>query len=96
MDGAMLGRMNSRILHRGPDDEGVYLAPGVGLAMRRLAILDIAGGHQPMHTADGRFTMVFNGEIMNFLELRGQLEARGQGVEKSIRTRSENACSNLA
>ena len=82
---ALLRRMNGRIVHRGPDDEGYHLAPGVGLAMRRLAIIDLSGGHQPMSTADGALTVVFNGEIMNYLELRSQLEALGQ----TFRTQSD-------
>ncbi|MBO0775508.1 MAG: asparagine synthase (glutamine-hydrolyzing) [Actinobacteria bacterium] len=68
-----------RISHRGPDDEGYYTGPEVALGYKRLAIIDLtAGGHQPMRSADGRYWMVFNGEIYNYLEL-GQ-ELREQGV----------------
>jgi len=75
--------MNASILHRGPDDEGYYRDPQrqLSLAMRRLAIVDLAGGHQPMSTRDGRYTIVFNGEIYNAPVLREQL--RGTGTEFS-------------
>ncbi len=65
--------------HRGPDDEGIARLHGgrVGLGMRRLSIIDLSGGHQPMATDDGRFTLVLNGEIYNYLELRERLLAKG-------------------
>ena len=64
--------------HRGPDDAGSYVAPGVGLGSRRLAILDLSPrGHMPMATADGRYQIVYNGEVYNYRELRSTLEARG-------------------
>jgi asparagine synthase (glutamine-hydrolysing) len=69
--------MCDQITHRGPDDEGVFASGSVGLGMRRLSIIDLAGGHQPMHTDDGRLTLVFNGEIYNYRELRGNLESKG-------------------
>jgi asparagine synthase (glutamine-hydrolysing) len=77
VDGALLRRMNETNHHRGPDDDGYHEAPGVGLAMRRLAIIDLSGGRQPISTPDGRMTIVFNGEIMNFLGVRAELEAAG-------------------
>lgn len=73
-------RMSSAIHHRGPDDEGIWISPNrrLGLAFRRLSIIDLsAAGHQPMTTADGRFTIVFNGEVYNHLEIRRELEQRG-------------------
>lgn len=78
-DRADLERMSDTLRHRGPDGDGfdVHEASGVHLSHRRLAILDIAGGHQPMHTADGSMSIVFNGEIYNFRELRAELEAGG-------------------
>jgi asparagine synthase (glutamine-hydrolysing) len=82
-DSDTLARMNSVQAHRGPDDEGVWeerLPDGgtVGLASRRLAILDLtAAGHQPMSTLDGRLTIVYNGEVYNYPELREELEAFG-------------------
>jgi asparagine synthase (glutamine-hydrolysing) len=75
-----IGRMNAIQQHRGPDDSGLYRdrPAGLALAMRRLAILDIVGGRQPMASADGRHVLVFNGEIFNAPELRAALEARGE------------------
>ena len=76
-----------RITHRGPDDEGFYTDPDVALGFRRLAIIDLSpGGHQPMRSADGRYWMVYNGEIYNYVEL-GQ-ELREQGV--TLRTTSDS------
>ena len=63
--------------HRGPDDEGLYVAPGIALGMRRLSIIDLATGHQPIHNERGDVWVVFNGEIYNYRELRTQLEASG-------------------
>ena len=56
-------RMNRAIVHRGPDDEGVFLAANVGLAMRRLSIIDVQSGHQPMANEDGTVWVIYNGEI---------------------------------
>jgi asparagine synthase (glutamine-hydrolysing) len=81
---ALLERMTDLIAHRGPDGSGLHHEPGLALGHRRLAIIDIGGGHQPMHTADRALSIVFNGEIYNFLELRAELEARGaQFVSRS-------------
>lgn len=74
---ALLSRMGNSIFHRGPDDSGQYLAPGVGLGMRRLSIIDLSGGHQPISNEDGSIWVVCNGEIYNFLELRKGLEKNG-------------------
>jgi asparagine synthase (glutamine-hydrolysing) len=73
----VLRQMCAAMVHRGPDDEGVYTSGGVGLAMRRLSIVDLATGHQPLSNEDGTVWIVFNGEIYNHAELRPQLEARG-------------------
>jgi len=70
-------RMCAAMVHRGPDDEGVYMAPGVGLGMRRLSIIDLATGRQPVRNEDGTVWAVFNGEIYNFQELRRDLLSRG-------------------
>ena len=70
-------RMCQTIVHRGPDDEGIYAQGPVGLGMRRLSIIDLSGGRQPIHNEDRSVWVVFNVEIYNFLELRQQLEARG-------------------
>jgi asparagine synthase (glutamine-hydrolysing) len=67
----------NRIIHRGPDDAGYFTDGDLGVGMRRLSIIDIAGGHQPMETPDGRNVIVFNGEIYNHLSLRPALETAG-------------------
>ncbi len=75
---AELVRATDRIAHRGPDDEGRFFDGPVGLGFRRLSILDLSPlGHQPMTSADGRWTVAYNGEVYNFLELRKELESRG-------------------
>jgi len=66
------------LMHRGPDDAGHYLSPGIALGSRRLAILDLSKrGHMPMSTADGRYWITYNGEVYNYRELRSALETRG-------------------
>ena len=77
VEAADVHRMCQTIVHRGPDDEGVYACGAVGLGMRRLSIIDLAGGRQPIHNEDKTVWVVFNGEIYNFPELRGELEKRG-------------------
>lgn len=72
-----LRRMCHVMLHRGPDDEGFYLDTGVGLGMRRLSIIDLETGRQPVRNEDGTVWVVFNGEIYNFRQLRTELEGRG-------------------
>ena len=73
------------IVHRGPDDEGILTDGDLGMGMRRLSIIDVAGGHQPIHTEDGRHSIVFNGEIYNHLQLRAELQRTGY----RFRTRSD-------
>jgi asparagine synthase (glutamine-hydrolysing) len=85
IDRNTLRRMADAIAHRGPDGEGFHLAGGIGLGHRRLAIIDLSGGVQPMHSADGAVSVVFNGEIYNFQELMQELTARGH----VFRTRSD-------
>ena len=70
-------------VHRGPDGLGVWTAPGVGLGHRRLSIIDVAGSPQPMHSADGVLSIVFNGEIYNYQELRADLIKRGHSFATS-------------
>jgi asparagine synthase (glutamine-hydrolysing) len=72
-----LEAMCATLVHRGPDDQGIAINGPVGLAMRRLSIIDVAGGHQPICNEDGSVLTVLNGEIYNFRELRRELEARG-------------------
>lgn len=73
----LLGRMNDSITHRGPDEDGLWTHGAVGLAMRRLAIIDLACGQQPLSNEDDSIWIVFNGEIYNHPELRADLETRG-------------------
>jgi asparagine synthase (glutamine-hydrolysing) len=77
LDPGWLEGMNASLYHRGPDDGGSYVRGGVGLAMRRLSIIDVAGGHQPIHNEDKSVWVVFNGEIYNHRELRAELEQAG-------------------
>jgi asparagine synthase (glutamine-hydrolysing) len=73
----LIHRMCQAIVHRGPDDEGVFVKDGTGLGMRRLSIIDLSGGHQPIFNEDRTVWIVFNGEIYNFPELREALLKRG-------------------
>ncbi|HEY7217439.1 MAG TPA: asparagine synthase (glutamine-hydrolyzing) [Candidatus Binatia bacterium] len=84
---ALLRSMCATITHRGPDDEGIFAAKGIGLGMRRLSIIDVAGGHQPIQNENGDVTLVFNGEIYNYRALRDALEAGGHSF--STRTDTE-------
>src|SRR3989449_7953385 len=77
VDEVLLSRMCAAIRHRGPDDDGFYLKGPVGLGMRRLSIIDLKSGQQPIHNRDQTAWIVFNGEIYNYLELREKLEALG-------------------
>src|SRR5262245_58142831 len=77
-DKQTLVSMRDSMTHRGPDDAGDFIAPGIALGSRRLAILDLSErGHMPMASADGRYKIVYNGEIYNFRDLRSLLEKRG-------------------
>jgi asparagine synthase (glutamine-hydrolysing) len=73
----LLARMNSTLIHRGPDDEGYYINKNVGLGHRRLSIIDLNTGQQPIYNEDKSNVIVFNGEIYNFLELKSELEKEG-------------------
>ena len=81
----LLGRMTQAIAHRGPDGEGHFVRGRIGLGHRRLSIIDVAGGAQPISDATGQRVVIFNGEIYNFVELRKELEACGH----QFRTRSD-------
>jgi asparagine synthase (glutamine-hydrolysing) len=82
---AAVKKMADTIRHRGPDDDGYYCAPGVGLGFRRLAIIDLEGGHQPLSNEDESIWIVFNGEIYNFEELNRRYLSSGH----RFRTRSD-------
>ncbi|MEG0044129.1 MAG: asparagine synthetase B, partial [Massilia sp.] len=77
IDRAALGRMNESQHHRGPDEGELYLEPSMGMGHRRLSVIDLASGQQPIVNAERDVVMVFNGEIYNYRELRVELEALG-------------------
>jgi asparagine synthase (glutamine-hydrolysing) len=81
----LVHRMNETIVHRGPDDEGIFVGPGIGLGFRRLSIIDVSGGHQPISNEDGSIWVMLNGEIYNYPELRKELLQRGH----TLATRSD-------
>ena len=85
VDEALLHAMNDSLRHRGPDGDGVHIEPGVGLGHRRLSIIDLEGGKQPLYNEDGSVVVTFNGEIFNFREVETELLARGH----TFRTRSD-------
>src|SRR6185436_17669480 len=85
VDRELLGRMTTAMGHRGPDGSGLFAAGGAGLGHRRLSIIDVEGGAQPIGNEDNRLQIVFNGEIYNYVELRDELEALGH----QFRTRSD-------
>src|SRR5436190_14818267 len=82
----LVRRMAGTMKHRGPDDEGFLDQGAVSLGMRRLSIIDLAGGHQPIYNEDGSIGVVLNGEIYNFQTLRSEL----LGLGHSFRTRSDS------
>lgn len=77
IDSGLLDKMCSVLMHRGPDDSGIFIDKNIGLGMRRLSIIDLKTGHQPIHNEDESLWVVFNGEIYNFKELREELEKKG-------------------
>ena len=81
-----LDRMGQVLNHRGPDDDGTFSSSSCGLAFRRLSIIDVEGGHQPMVSACGRYTIVFNGEIYNYKELGEELSKKGQRFQSNSDT----------
>ena len=83
-DQAWVASATQRIAHRGPDDEGFYSDHDVALGYKRLAIIDLSpGGHQPMRSGDGRYWMVFNGEIYNYVELGAELREQGVALRST-------------
>src|SRR5690606_16357988 len=81
-------RMNQSIQHRGPDSDGFYICPGVALAMRRLSIIDVSGGDQPIFNEDGSLAIIYNGEMYNFPQLRDELLAHGH----VFKTQTDTEC----
>ncbi len=81
IDRDLLGRMNESQFHRGPDEGGLHVEPGLGFGHRRLSIIDLSSGQQPLFNRDGTVVVTYNGEIYNFRELRGELEALGYRFE---------------
>ncbi len=77
IDRGLLSRMNESQFHRGPDEGGLHTEPGLGFGHRRLSIIDLSSGQQPMHSRDGHVVLTYNGEVYNFPELRQELEALG-------------------
>ena len=85
---AVIRKMTATLRHRGPDDEGVYVGPGIGLGHRRLSIIDVSGGHQPIGNEDGSIWVLLNGEIYNHPELCRELSLRGHRFSTSSDTES--------
>jgi len=86
-DSAVLESMRDAMTLRGPDDRGTWIAPGIGLASRRLSIVDLSErGHMPMATEDGRYVIVHNGEVYNYRELRKDLTGRGHRFQSDTDT----------
>src|SRR6202030_2191704 len=85
VDRSALERMTASIQHRGPDGHGCFVDREIGLGHRRLSIIDLGGGAQPMANEEGSLQIIYNGEIYNFVELRAELETLGH----SFRTRSD-------
>ena len=79
-----LERMNDAIAHRGPDEDGTWVGPGIGLAARRLSIIDVASSQQPRISPSGNTVCVFNGEIYNFQALREELASRVGVAETEV------------
>src|SRR4051812_8721401 len=77
IDAGMVRKINGMLQHRGPDSEGIYESEGICMAMRRLAIIDLAGGGQPVYNEDRSVALVINGEIYNYIELRESLLKKG-------------------
>lgn len=82
----LLAAMNAAILHRGPNSDGFFFADNLGMAMRRLAIIDLSGGDQPIFNEDGKVAIVFNGEIYNYRDLRAELDRAGHVFKTSSDT----------
>ena len=86
VDGSTLRAMTTVMTHRGPDAAGVFIGPGIGLGHRRLSIIDLSTGAQPLSNEDGSIWVIFNGEIYNFAEIRSELVQRGHRFRTSSDT----------
>jgi len=84
MDAALLARMTGALAHRGPDDVTLHRQPGLAFGFNRLAIIDLAGGRQPIRNEDGDIVLVCNGEIFNHRQLREELKARGHRFRAEV------------
>ena len=76
-DKELVKRMCNKLVHRGPDEKGYYIDKNISLGMQRLSIIDLESGKQPIFNEDGSIIVIFNGEIYNFYDLRGELERKG-------------------
>src|SRR5690242_3564066 len=85
VEDSIMRDMVKSLTHRGPDDSGFHEAPAISLGVRRLRIIDVPGGHQPIANEDGTVVVAFNGEIYNYRELRTRLEGQGH----QFRTKSD-------
>lgn len=88
----VMDRMLQKLEHRGPDDQGIYETGGMRMGIRRLSIIDVKGGHQPISSEDGSVWIVFNGEIYNYVELRAELEAKGYRFKTASDTETILKC----
>lgn len=88
MDQKVLQSANDRLTHRGPDDSGYYIDGNVGIAMRRLSIIDVAGGHQPISNETEQIHIVYNGELYNYQHLRETLQQKGHRFKTKTDTES--------
>ena len=91
-DHGLLVEMTGRLVHRGPDDEGYLERPAASLGHRRLSIIDLELGHQPMSNAEGTLHLAYNGEVYNFRELRTELEGEGLCFSTSCDSEVVLAC----
>ena len=92
IDPEILARMNQTMIHRGPDDSGIHHESFIGLTHRRLSIIDLSTGHQPMYNEDGSICIVFNGEIYNYDELQKELQAKGHKFQSRSDTETIIHC----
>lgn len=92
VDNNLLQRMNQILIHRGPDDHGIYVNGQIGLAHRRLSIIDLKTGHQPMVSQEQGRVLIYNGEVYNFRELREQLEKREPFSPPTVTPKLYSSC----